>query len=39
MRKHEAIMLIRENLNTIKSYGVKRIGIFGSIARDETNKK
>jgi len=33
------LLCLRENLNTIKSYGVKRIGIFGSIARDEANKK
>jgi len=35
MRKEEVIKLLRENLKEIKKFGVKRIGIFGSSARDE----
>ena len=35
MRKEEIVKILRENINTIKKFGVKRIGIFGSAARDE----
>ncbi len=35
MRKEDVIRLLRENMEKIKEFGVKRIGIFGSAARDE----
>lgn len=35
MKKEEIIKRIRENKDKIKGFGVKRIGIFGSIVRGE----
>ena len=35
MRRDEVIKLLRENMERIRKFGVKRIGIFGSAARDE----
>ena len=35
VRKEDVIRLLRENMEKIKEFGVKRIGIFGSAARDE----
>lgn len=32
---NEIIQKLRENMDRIKSFGVKRIGIFGSVARGE----
>ncbi len=39
LSKNEVIKLLRENMDEIKKFGVKRIGIFGSVARDEANEK
>ena len=39
MNKEEAIKKLRENKDKIKSFGVKRIGIFGSIVRGEAKEK
>jgi hypothetical protein len=35
MRKSEVIFKIKANMSMIKSFGVKKIGIFGSVARDK----
>ena len=35
MRKEDVIRLLRENMEKIKEFGVKKIGIFGSAVRDE----
>ena len=34
--KREALALISQHSEAIRAYGVKRCGIFGSVARDET---
>ncbi len=39
MKKEEVIRMIKENMNEIKKFGVKRIGIFGSVARNEADEK
>ena len=31
----EAVRRIREHLHTIRGFGVKRLGLFGSVARDQ----
>ncbi len=36
MSRDEAIRLLRENMEKIRSFGVKRIGLFGSVVRSET---
>ena len=36
--KEKIISRIKQNMPQIKSFGVKRIGIFGSCARDEIGK-
>lgn len=33
--RSEIFRLLESNLDKIKSFGVKRLGIFGSVARDE----
>ena len=38
MRKEDVIRLLRENMEKIKEFGVKRIGIFGSVSRDDLRK-
>ena len=38
MDKEEVIRLIKENYEEIKRFGVKRIGIFGSVVRGEAGK-
>ncbi len=35
MKREEVIRLLRENMDEIKKFGVKRIGIFGSVVRNE----
>ncbi len=35
MNKEEILKRIRENKDKIRSFGVKRIGIFGSFVRGE----
>ena len=39
LTKREIIGLIRNNTNTIKMYGVKRLGLFGSFVRSSVNNK
>ena len=38
MNREEVLKKLRENRKKIESFGVKRIGIFGSFARDEARK-
>ena len=38
MDKEEILMKIRENREKIRSFGVKRIGIFGSAVRGEMSE-
>ncbi|MFM6202450.1 MAG: nucleotidyltransferase family protein, partial [Dolichospermum sp.] len=35
MNRENLINLLKENLTTIKSYGVTSLALFGSFARDE----
>jgi len=35
MRKEEVLDKLRENRNILKRFGVRRIGVFGSIVRGE----
>ena len=35
MRKKEVVELLRQNRDKLREFGVKRVGIFGSAARDE----
>jgi predicted nucleotidyltransferase len=37
--KHAVIETLRANEDTIRSYGVRRLGIFGSVAREEHNSE
>ena len=39
MNKKELLKELRKNKGKIKEFGVKRIGIFGSFARDEAEEK
>lgn len=39
MKKEEVIEKIRENRDRIKAFGVKRIGIFGSVVRGEAKEE
>ena len=39
MKKEKTIKILKENMSEIKKFGVKRIGIFGSVARDEADGK
>ena len=39
MRKEEILKKIKENREKIRSFGVKRIGIFGSAVREEMTEK
>jgi len=38
MTKEQVIQKLRENMDKIRSFGVKKIGIFGSVVRDETRE-
>ena len=38
VEREEVIRLIRENYEEIKKFGVKRIGIFGSVVRGEARE-
>jgi predicted nucleotidyltransferase len=38
VKKEEAIKKLRENMDKIKGFGVKRIGIFGSVVRGEAKE-
>lgn len=35
MRRQEAFLVLANNQNTLKTFGVKSLMIFGSVARDE----
>ncbi len=35
MRKAEVVRILRENMGEIRKFGVRRIGIFGSVVRNE----
>ena len=39
LTKDEIIEKLREHRDTLKKYGVKRIGLFGSYIRDEQKRK
>lgn len=39
MRKEEIIELLKSSKEKLREYGVKRIGIFGSAARDELGQE
>ena len=39
MNKEEILKKLKENREKIKEFGVKRIGIFGSFARDEAGER
>jgi len=39
MKKEKALQKLRENMDKIKSFGVQRIGVFGSIVRGELKGK
>jgi len=37
--RREILQLLEKNRETIKSFGVTEIGVFGSVARDEQTEK
>ena len=37
MRRREVLEIIRKNRDIFRKLGVKRLGLFGSVARDEAN--
>ncbi len=39
MRKEYVVRMLREHKDELEKFGVKRIGIFGSVARDEANEE
>ena len=39
LTKQEIIRIIRDNTDTIKMYGVKRLGLFGSFLKSLKNNK
>ncbi len=39
MDKEAVVKKLRENKNRLKSFGVKRIGIFGSVVRGEVKEE
>ena len=39
LTREEVLKKLRENQNKIRSFGVKRIGVFGSAARGDANEK
>jgi len=39
INKEEIIQKLRENIDKIRSFGVKRIGIFGSVVRGEQTEE
>ncbi len=39
MKKKEVIRLLRKHRKDIEKFGVKRIGLFGSVVRDEANER
>ena len=38
MRRDDVVNTVKENMEKIKSFGVKRVGIFGSVSRDEADE-
>jgi predicted nucleotidyltransferase len=39
MKRDEVLQLLNDNTDKLKEFGVKKIGIFGSCARDEIGEK
>jgi len=39
MNRESALKMLQENIEEIKKFGVKSIGIFGSVARNEASEK
>ena len=39
MNKYEIKLLLQKNKNTLKNYGIKKIGLFGSAVRNELTKE
>jgi predicted nucleotidyltransferase len=39
MKKEEVVEKLQENMDKIKDFGVKRIGIFGSVVRGEAKEE
>ncbi|SMP08260.1 hypothetical protein SAMN06265339_0601 [Desulfurobacterium pacificum] len=39
MKKEEVIKILQKHRKDIEKFGVKRIGLFGSVARDKANEK
>ena len=39
MKKERSIQILQDNLEEIRKFHVKTITVFGSVARDEANKK
>ncbi len=39
MKKKEVIRLLRKHRKDIEKFGVKKIGLFGSVVRDEANER
>ncbi len=39
MKKNDVLQILRENMNELKRFGVKKIGIFGSFARNEAKEE
>jgi len=39
VQKEKILNLLRKNRKIIRQFGVKRIGIFGSVARDEASEE
>ncbi|MBW4473446.1 MAG: nucleotidyltransferase family protein [Stenomitos rutilans HA7619-LM2] len=35
MRRHEALAILHSHQKTLKSFGVKSLALFGSVARDD----
>ena len=39
LTREEVLRKLRKNQDKIRSFGVKRIGVFGSVARGDANEK
>lgn len=39
LKRQDIIRIIRDNTDTIKMYGVKRLGLFGSFLKSSENNK
>ena len=38
LKKKDILRIIEENSDTLRNYGVRKLGLFGSFARDEATK-